>query len=372
MSKPDESLWESIRDGLIPEEIVSEGGERHRRARLIVYAVAFCVVTPFPVAAIFVMSEMEHLIAPVLLGCIPSAFTIFLLRWTKSTSLSGHYLTAWVFAQTVLDFGHDNGFSALAMFAIPILSCAMIGERACAAWTVLGSVWLASVGLQIAPSDHLYFGLMWSSVIVLNVVGAALVVLETTRTRARIEAERATNELYSQRERLRSFAQHSFPVIAETEGAQILRASDSVSDLLGYSSEEFQRQPLSSYVHPDELGDILRQLNKVSMEGMHCEVRMRHARGRWVWVDAFAIPYGPGADHWIFAGRSIDSQKKEREALLQAQRLESVGVLAAGMAHDFNNLLTVIMGFSELMEPGSSRDEVLNAASEAAKLTQQL
>jgi signal transduction histidine kinase len=81
-------------------------------------------------------------------------------------------------------------------------------------------------------------------------------------------------------------------------------------------------------------------------------------------------------------------QQRQTEAALQlseqklqhAQRMESVGRLAAGIAHDFNNLLTVILGFTEFLiervehDEAACRDaiEIRTAAQRANALTKQL
>jgi len=62
--------------------------------------------------------------------------------------------------------------------------------------------------------------------------------------------------------------------------------------------------------------------------------------------------------------------------LVQAQKTEAVGQLAAGIAHDFNNLLTLIIGNCETLlarEPGDEAvTEAMAAAHRAVDLTRQL
>jgi PAS domain S-box-containing protein len=48
----------------------------------------------------------------------------------------------------------------------------------------------------------------------------------------------------------------------------------------------------------------------------------------------------------------VTEERKSAEAALQAQKLESIGVLAGGIAHDFNNLLTSILGNVSLAMAG--------------------
>lgn len=66
--------------------------------------------------------------------------------------------------------------------------------------------------------------------------------------------------------------------------------------------------------------------------------------------------------------------------LRQAQKMEAIGQLAAGVAHDFNNLLTVVQGYTQLLlvkqAPGSMGHEalgkIISATKRAAGLTSQL
>ena len=82
----------------------------------------------------------------------------------------------------------------------------------------------------------------------------------------------------------------------------------------------------------------------------------------------------------LIAWRDITQRKKLEAKLLEAAKLESLGVLAGGIAHDFNNLLTGVLGNASLLQddlpPASAAwgyaRNIAFAAEQAARLTQQM
>jgi two-component system, cell cycle sensor histidine kinase and response regulator CckA len=176
-------------------------------------------------------------------------------------------------------------------------------------------------------------------------------------------------------------------------------ANPSAEEMLGWTREELIGQFLHDKVHylkadgspyPIEECRHLRVL--VSEETLRgTDDQFVHKNGRIVPVTCSIAPIR--SDNKVVGAvlvvRDVSEQKRteaalreKEEAFRQAQKLESIGVLAGGIAHDFNNLLTGIMGNAGLARRAllSGRHEkaadmlkdVLKASERAADLTRQL
>ena len=82
------------------------------------------------------------------------------------------------------------------------------------------------------------------------------------------------------------------------------------------------------------------------------ECRMRRMDGQYRWVLNIGTPRFVDSVYVGHIGTVVDITdiKRGHERMLAAQKLESLGMLAAGMAHDFNNMLGAIFAESDLAQ----------------------
>jgi two-component system cell cycle sensor histidine kinase/response regulator CckA len=152
----------------------------------------------------------------------------------------------------------------------------------------------------------------------------------------------------------------------------------------GYTRDEFLAMRITDIRPPDEVGRaVLAVRNDVAAGVQSHSGSWQHLLkdGRVIDVDVVAhdIDFGGRAGRLVVAHDVTERTRLEAQ-LLQSQKLEAVGQLAAGVAHDFNNLLNVITGYSELLlralpRPGPGHDrteQILRAAERGASLTRQL
>jgi two-component system cell cycle sensor histidine kinase/response regulator CckA len=87
-----------------------------------------------------------------------------------------------------------------------------------------------------------------------------------------------------------------------------------------------------------------------------------------------------GYPHTLLLAQDMSERALLERQLRQAQKMEAIGQLAAGVAHDFNNILTVIQGHAGLLQnrlknadlESKSVEQINHSATRAATLVRQL
>lgn len=191
--------------------------------------------------------------------------------------------------------------------------------------------------------------------------------------------------------RLTQFAMDRAPdsILWVDDQGNFVYANRAACSSMGFTQDELLRMKVFD-IDPDfpESGweqhkTDLKRLGKMTFEGHH---RTKDGRLFPVEVTTNYIEY-KGLFLGIAFDRDITERKKAEEErdklqnrLFQAQKMESLGILAGGVAHDFNNLLQIMGGNIEMLlrkkHPGHPDEirlkTVAGSIDRAGKLVQQL
>ena len=160
---------------------------------------------------------------------------------------------------------------------------------------------------------------------------------------------------------------------------RIVRTGGAVQEVLGYAPDRFIDVRLAS-VHRTEPGSV--DPVPYHQRALAGEVCLYDTTYRGKQLAVTVAPYRLDGAIVGAIGTTIDvtSSRALERRLVDAQRAESLGVLAGGLAHDFNNLLVAVIGNADLAlrdlprgMPGTGAVEnIRDAGLRAAELTHQL
>jgi PAS domain S-box-containing protein len=175
----------------------------------------------------------------------------------------------------------------------------------------------------------------------------------------------------------------------------MLFVSEGSLALFGYPPEDLldgYKVSFANLTHPEDrqrVWDTVQQaIADLAPYQMEYRVVTKSGDVKWVWEQGCAV-YAPDGAVLALEGfiadvsaryRAEEESHKLEAQVLQAQKLESLGVLAGGIAHDFNNLLMAILGNADLalseLSPVSpacdSIREIEAASRRAAELCRQM
>lgn len=205
------------------------------------------------------------------------------------------------------------------------------------------------------------------------------------------ERERAEEALALEKERLavtlRSMGEGV--ITADSEGRVVL-LNKVAEELTGWTEEQAQGItltrvfPVVTHDTRENVADLMaRVIRTKRMSAEDAEYLLQNKAGAERFIECNGAPVRDTAGNTIgvvIIFRDITEKRRLGEEIFNAQKLESIGILAGGIAHDFNNLLTAILGnitFAKSL--ASSEEERVERLTDAEKasfrardLTQQL
>lgn len=183
-----------------------------------------------------------------------------------------------------------------------------------------------------------------------------------------IEVSERTQALRRSEEKYRSLVESAedFIFTIGPEG-NLHSVNPFTAGFFGKSPSDCVNAPLASLFPPNAAKTIHGLAEQVPEEGKSIQgVLEIHEKNRHTWINANLMPLKDKKGNIVSVlciARDITRQKNLEYRLINAEKLASMGTLAAGVAHEINNPIGVILGFTDLLlqdaDPNSQQWEDL-------------
>ena len=188
---------------------------------------------------------------------------------------------------------------------------------------------------------------------------------------SQITEQKKTEEALSKsEEKYRNLVETAQDAIVCDVNGIIVDWNKSAERVFGYSKDEIIGKPIEILIpdrykkeHQEGLEQFIKT-GKGRIIGKTVEVSGITKEGLEIPIEISLTAQKIEEEKYLFTAviRDLTERKKMEEALLQSEKLKSIGTITSGVAHEFNNILAIISGNAQLLEASYKDHEELTKA----------
>jgi len=169
--------------------------------------------------------------------------------------------------------------------------------------------------------------------------------------------KKAEENLKQSENRFRAMIEKSDDMVTLSDkGGELIYGSPSITNILGYTLEEFLHKSAYDFIYPEEIPDLIENTTEISQtpgKSFYCQLRVLHKNNNWIWCEVTITNMldEPGINALVSNFRDI-SEKKITEKQLEFDRnnlnalINNTNDLMWSVDRDFN-LITSNQSFDE-------------------------
>ncbi len=257
-----------------------------------------------------------------------------------------------------------DSFFLLPYLLVPVVILSIFGGLRITTLFTVGNLVILFVVLNLLNPQ--YPQLSVNGNVIQFYIFLAIILVISVEHRDTLERDRRRTLVESE-ERYKTLSETVFEGIALVRNGQIISVNPGFPRIFDYDDNQVEKNSLLLFMPDLNLASPDVNTDAYLGETPLVETTGLRRNGDYIELEVIINEHSQDSERLhMLAVRDVTERNRIQEALLRAQRLDSIGVMAGGIAHDFNNMLAAISAQVSLAQSKLPRDNGLHIHMEKA------